>query len=66
MILPGYYADINIFALADLKINATFENHAAYSEGVQYVLVNGVPVIANGQHTGARPGRVIRRTEWCG
>jgi len=62
----GYYADINVFSLDDLKINSGPDNPAVYSEGMYYVLVNGVPVIANGEHTKARPGKVIRRTDWGG
>jgi len=56
----GYYADINVFDLNALKINATFTEVNRYCSGMDYVIVNGVPVIANGEHTGARAGRVLR------
>lgn len=57
---PGYYADINVFDLNELKINATFANPRRYSSGMDYVIVNGVPVIVHGEHTGKRSGRVLR------
>lgn len=60
VLAEGNYADINIFDLNDLKINATFADVARYSSGMHYVIVNGVPVIANGEHTGKRCGRVLR------
>lgn len=61
MIAEGYYADINVFALEDLKIEADFSNPCVYSKGMDYVLVNGVPVLAKGEHTHARPGRSLLR-----
>lgn len=57
----GYFADVNVFGLENLKINSTFADPCRYSSGMDWVLVNGRPVIANGRHTGARPGRVLRR-----
>lgn len=60
LLLEGYYADINVFALEDLKIHATFQDPCQYSEGMDYVLVNGVPVIEKGEHTLRRPGRALR------
>ena len=56
----GNYADINVFNLYDLKENSTFPDPCHYSDGMDYVLVNGVPVIAKGEFTGAREGRVLR------
>ena len=38
---------------------ATYENPKQYPKGIDYVLVNGSVVIDNGQHTGARPGKVV-------
>jgi N-acyl-D-amino-acid deacylase len=60
ILAEGYYADINVFALKDLKINATFQDTCRYSEGMRYVIVNGVPVIAQGEHTLKRPGYALR------
>lgn len=57
---PGKYADINVFNLYELKENATFPDPCRYSDGMDYVLVNGVPVIEKGCYTGKRPGRVLR------
>ena len=56
----GYFADINVFDLNELKINATFADPRKHSSGMDYVIVNGTPVIAKGEHTGARSGRVLR------
>ena len=56
----GYYADINVFDLDELKVNATFAEPCRYSSGMDYVLINGTPVIAKGEHTGVRSGRVLR------
>ena len=39
---------------------ATFDDPNRLSEGMEYVLVNGVPVIENGKMTGALPGKVLR------
>jgi len=56
----GMWADIAIFDPATIRDRATFENPNQLSEGMQYVLVNGVPVIENGKQTDALPGRVVR------
>ena len=60
-IKEGYFADINIFDLENLKINATFTNPCKYCSGFDYVIVNGTPVIQKGKHTGKRAGMVLRR-----
>ena len=60
LIAEGYYADINVFSLDELKTRATFDRPCVYSEGMHYVIVNGIPVIAEGEHTHARPGRVLK------
>ncbi|HYC87198.1 MAG TPA: amidohydrolase family protein, partial [Chryseosolibacter sp.] len=57
---PGFYADIVIFDPAAVRDKATFEKPHVYSEGVIDVFVNGIQVLENGIHTGAKPGRVIR------
>lgn len=59
-IQEGFFADINIFNLANLKTGATFEEPYVYSTGMDYVIVNGVPVISRGKHTHERPGRILR------
>ncbi len=57
----GNFADINIFDIDNLKINSTFADPCQYSEGFDWVIVNGEPVIKNGEHTEKRPGMIIRR-----
>jgi N-acyl-D-amino-acid deacylase len=56
----GMWADIVIFDAATISDRATFENPNQLSEGMQFVLVNGVPVIENGKQTDALPGHVVR------
>ena len=67
---PGDWADIVIFDLDRIRDRATnlyphtypFENYPhRYPEGIDYVLVNGISVIKEGEHTGALPGKVLRR-----
>jgi N-acyl-D-amino-acid deacylase len=56
----GYYADINVFDPDQIYDHATFEKPHQYSTGMSHVLVNGVQVLKDGAHTGARPGRFVR------
>ena len=56
----GMWADITIFDPATIHEVATFDNPNQLSQGMEYVLVNGVPVIDQGKMTGARPGKVLR------
>lgn len=65
-LLPGYYADLTIFDPALIKDNATFEKPHQYSSGMVHVFVNGTQVLNNGEHTGARPGKVVRGPGWKG
>jgi len=67
---PGLAADLLVFGLERVRDRATnlyphsfpFENIPhRYAEGFDWVIVNGQPVIADGEHTGALPGRVLRR-----
>ena len=60
MLMPGFYADVNVFDLEQLQVHATFDNPYQYCTGMDYVIVNGTPVIAKGEHTKARSGRVLR------
>jgi N-acyl-D-amino-acid deacylase len=61
---PGFYADIVIFDPNKIQDHATFENPHQYATGVMHVFVNGEQVLTNGNHTGAKPGRVIRGPGW--
>ena len=54
-----FYADITVFDPELVGDRATFESPQQYAVGVQYVIVNGHLVIDQGEHTGARPGRVL-------
>jgi len=56
----GLWADVVIFDPQTITDRATFESPNQLSEGMQYVLVNGVPVIDNGKPTNALPGKVLR------
>ncbi len=56
----GMWADVVIFDPQTVTDRATFENPNQLSEGMQYVLVNGVPVIDSGKATNALPGKVLR------
>jgi len=56
----GMWADVTIFDPATIRDLATFNNPNQLSQGMDYVLVNGVPVIDRGKMTGARPGKVLR------
>ncbi len=57
---PGFYADVVVFDPATIQDHATFERPHQYSTGVRDVFVNGEQVLENGNHTGKRPGRVVR------
>ncbi|MFY9645105.1 MAG: D-aminoacylase [Terriglobales bacterium] len=56
----GMWADVVVFDPATVRDLATFDDPNRLSEGMQYVLVNGVPVIENGKMTGSLPGKVLR------
>lgn len=56
----GYYADIVLFDPTRVTDHATFDSPLKFSEGVEYVFVNGVPVIEKSKHTGKFPGRFVK------
>jgi N-acyl-D-amino-acid deacylase len=59
---PGYWADIAVFDPSTVGNDATFADPHHYSTGFRYVFVNGVLVVNSDQHTGARPGKILRHT----
>lgn len=62
----GCHADVVIFDPAAIQDHATFERPHQYATGVQHVFVNGVQVLRDGEHTGAKPGQVVRGPGWVG
>ncbi|MEY8021212.1 amidohydrolase family protein [Muriicola sp. SD30] len=56
----GYYADVVLFDAETITDNATFKEPHQYATGMKHVLVNGVPVLKDGEHTGAFPGRFVK------
>jgi N-acyl-D-amino-acid deacylase len=61
---PGQFADVVVFDPARITDHATFAQPHQYASGVIHVLVNGTPVLRDGEHTGATPGRVVRGPGW--
>ena len=59
-IREGMFADVVVFDPATISDRATFEKPHQYATGMRHVLVNGVAVLRDGEHTGAKPGRAIR------
>jgi N-acyl-D-amino-acid deacylase len=60
----GNYADIVIFDPEKVRDNATFAKPHQYATGVIHVFVNGVQVLKNGEHTGAKPGKFVKGPGW--
>lgn len=60
LIRPGMHADLVIFDPETIADRATYERPHQLSTGVRDVLVNGVAVVRDGRHTGAKPGRIVR------
>lgn len=59
LLREGYFADVAIFDAEEVRDMATFEEPHQYAVGMHHVLVNGEVVVEDGQHTGARPGKVL-------
>jgi N-acyl-D-amino-acid deacylase len=60
----GNFADIAVFDPAKIGDRATYENPHVYAVGMRHVLVNGVAVLKDGEHTGAKPGQAVRGPGW--
>src|SRR5207237_4622701 len=63
---PGYFADVVVFDPAKIQDHATFEKPHQFSTGVEEVFVNGTLDLSKGEHTGAKPGQVVRGPGWKG
>jgi N-acyl-D-amino-acid deacylase len=57
---PGNFADVVVFDPATIADHATYDTPRQYATGMRHVLVNGVAVLRDGEHTDARPGRIVR------
>jgi dihydroorotase/N-acyl-D-amino-acid deacylase len=64
VIKAGLWADLVVFDPETIRDLATFEHPNQLAQGMDYVLVNGVPVIAQGKLTGSLPGKVLRGPGW--
>ncbi len=62
----GYFADVVAFDPEAMQDCATFAHPHQYAVGMRHVFVNGEQVLKNGEHTGAKPGRVVRGPGWRG
>jgi len=60
----GYYADVVVFDPEEIADHATFAEPHQYATGMVHVFVNGTQVLRDGEHTGAKPGRVVRGPGW--
>jgi N-acyl-D-amino-acid deacylase len=61
VIADGACADLVVFELANVRSHATYEEPRRFPSGIDQVIVNGEVVVDGGRHTGARPGRALRR-----
>ncbi len=59
LLKEGYFADVVVFDPKTIADHATFEKPQQYAVGMRHVVVNGVPVLKDGEHTNARPGRAL-------
>jgi len=66
LLKPGMYEDVVVFDPNTIGDRATFQDPHQLSVGVEEVFVNGVHVVSGGQHTGAKPGRVVRGPGYSG
>ena len=55
----GFFADVVVFDAKSIIDHATYEKPHQYATGVRHVFVNGIQVLKDGEHTGAKPGRAL-------
>lgn len=60
LLKEGYFADVVVFDPMTVQDHASYDKPHQYSTGMSHVFVNGVEVLADGEHTGAKPGRFVR------
>jgi N-acyl-D-amino-acid deacylase len=56
----GLWADVVVFDMETIEDRADWQNPTRFPEGIEYVVVNGVTVVEKGEHTGARPGKILK------
>jgi N-acyl-D-amino-acid deacylase len=61
LLKTGMAADIVVFDSAQIKDQATYLNPHQYPTGISHVFVNGIEVVRNGKHTGALPGKALKK-----
>ncbi|HEX6140231.1 MAG TPA: amidohydrolase family protein, partial [Candidatus Limnocylindria bacterium] len=61
LLRDGFAADVVLFDPEHVRARATYDEPRRFPDGIEHVIVNGTPVIAGGVHTGATPGRALRR-----
>ncbi len=66
LLREGYWGDVVVLDPDSVADTATYDNPKQYPDGIPYVLVNGTVVIDNGDHTGARPGKVVYGPGYAG
>jgi N-acyl-D-aspartate/D-glutamate deacylase len=64
LLRPGMHADVVVFDPQRIQENSTYERPLQLSTGMKAVLVNGVEVVHDGRHTGAKPGQIVRGAAW--
>ena len=61
LIREGYFADLTIFHPGKVSDKSTFTEPHQYSEGIEYVIVNGKITVSDGTHNGTTNGRILRK-----
>ena len=60
LLKDGYFADVAVFDPKTIADTSTYEKPHQYAVGVKHVWVNGGQVLKDGEHTGQKPGRIVR------